>query len=104
MRGKICRVNHDGVKCPECGSGDITSRGRNWLCKQCGHYFIKKPRSRINPEERGTCPNPNCGAKRLVKNGGGRMMCAVCGGYIRTFHNEAVPEPLVHQPWEVVLG
>lgn len=71
--------------CPECGSLEITSRGKAWTCNDCGRYFLKKLRGRWKKD---LADRPksciHCGAKS-VENGeliiwanGQRWWCIRC--------------------------
>lgn len=65
-------------KCPECKSSNITSKGDGWSCKDCGRWFLKKPRGRMTkdyPDRPKKCPY--CGCKKVWSNSD-RWKCSAC--------------------------
>ena len=73
--------------CPECGSHEIISKGKAWICRICGRYFIKNPRGKKWKKDLIDRPESciHCGAKS-IENGeliiwanGQRWWCVRCG-------------------------
>jgi transposase-like protein len=62
--------------CPECGHTAM-SNGKNWLCGECGHSWVKTLRQ--PPVDFSTRPHcPRCDSQHTIKWGGLRKKCCDC--------------------------
>ncbi len=39
-------MSNERPKCEECNSEKVISRGKEWYCRDCGHYFSKIKRKK----------------------------------------------------------
>ena len=64
--------------CPECGSGNITSAGNRWLCKDCSRKWRKIYRGRKLPDYSKRPHCPFCFKQRVFSHGK-YWECYYCG-------------------------
>jgi len=76
------------VKCPECGSNRVRSKGDYWKCTRCGRTFLKHYRGR-KTVYRSDVSCPECGSHRIVSKGT-YWLCAECGRWFKKIYRKPV--------------